>query len=186
MAKNAGRGWDQEAAQVEKESDDRVGSLLEEIERAREAAEKEERHFTAPTKRQLLTKLNRHNSPWITWQSWNSTSPGGSVNYNVGINNPDPNTYVWLFAHVFVGPANPVADVGHALALVDERFPRLTMPPFSGLNLAPGTTASLTFNLAVPTGIQPSNYCGNTFLFQANWHDVGTYYDRGIFVFGVV
>jgi hypothetical protein len=58
------------------------------------------------------------------------------VNYQVGISNPDPASWVWLFVHLFVGPGNMVADTGEALAPVDERFPRLTLPEFDGLQIA--------------------------------------------------
>ena len=122
----------------------------------------------------------------IVFQGWTgSVSPGGSLSYNVGIRNPDPIRHVWVFAHVFIGLANIVPDVGTAVAAVDSRFPRLTLPKFSGLTIEPGATQTLSFSIPIPTGIEPSNYLGNTFVFRSNWHDVGEYFDRSIFVFEV-
>jgi len=87
--------------------------------------------------------------------------------------------------HVFVGPANLVPDVGDALSAVDARFPRLIMPRVFGLSLAAGATQSVSFSISVPTAIERSNYLGNAILFQGNYHDVGSYLDRGLFVFEV-
>ncbi len=101
------------------------------------------------------------------------------------MNNPDPDARIWLFVHVFVGPANIARNHDDALALVDTRFPRLVEPAFDGLSLDPGATASLDFSLAVPAGVDPSNYLGNSFLFTATWHDPAEYLDRGLFVFRV-
>jgi hypothetical protein len=162
-----------------------VRRLLNEIDRLRQEAERRGHNFTAPTTEQLRKKLARAESPMIVSQSWGSAAPGGTINYTVGINNPDPVQWFWLFAHVFVGPANVVPDVGDAVSAVDPRFPRLTMPRFTGLTLGPGVTQSLSFSLAVPAGVERSNYLGNAILFQANWHDVGKYLDRGNFVFEV-
>lgn len=124
--------------------------------------------------------------PMITWQGWSgSTSAGGVIDYTVGILNPSVTDEVWLFAHVFVGPANFVADPGAAVQAVDARFPRLTQPAFPGLQVAAGATTSLSFQLRVPGDTEPSNYLGNTFLFRPDWHDVGAYLDRGCWPFGV-
>jgi hypothetical protein len=103
----------------------------------------------------------------------------------VTIHNPDPGGWIWLFAHVFVGPANPITVVGEALRAVDTRFPRLTLPNFPGLSIGPSESHSLTYSVSVPGSIEPSNYQGNTFLYQADWHDVGSYFDRSTFVFKV-
>ena len=86
---------------------------------------------------------------------------------------------------MFVGPANPVNIVGRALQCVDTRVPRLTQPDFDGLKIASGDTESITFQLSVPAGIEPSEYLGNAFLFHTTYHDVGTYFDRGCFPFTV-
>jgi hypothetical protein len=121
----------------------------------------------------------------IVYQAWGGAAPGGAFTYNVGISNPDSVNWSSLYVHVFVGPANLVPDVGDVVSAVDSRFPRLTMPRFFGLSLAPGTTQTLSFSITVPAGIERSNYLGNAILFQANYNDVGRYLDRGLFVFGV-
>jgi hypothetical protein len=95
----------------------------------------------------------------VIFQSWTSgASAGGTIKYTIGIYNPDPVDAMWMFGHVFVGPANSVSDIGAALLAVDTRFPRLTMPAFAGLTIAPGTTATLSYAIHVPTSVQPSNY----------------------------
>jgi hypothetical protein len=161
-------------------------ALIEEIERRRVEAREQGRNFTALTEDQLVEKLARARSPMIVFQSWSgSTTTPGSVDYTVGVNNPDPDVRFSLFVHVFVGPANIASDHNEALALVDTRFPRLVEPSFAGLSVDPGATSSLSFALTVPAGIDPSNYLGNSFLFTATWHDPAEYLDRGLFVFAV-
>jgi hypothetical protein len=159
--------------------------LLDEIEERRREAEHQRLNFTAPTTEQLRKKLASAESPMIVGQSWGNATPDGTINYTVWINNPDPVQWFWLFVHVFVGPVNVTPDVGGVVSAADERFPRLTMPRFAGLTLGSGATQSLSFSLAVPAGIQRSNYLGNAILFQPDWHDVGKYLDRGGFVFEV-
>jgi hypothetical protein len=160
--------------------------LLEEIDRQRQEAERQGLNFTAPTEEQLKKKVAGAQSPMIFFQSWSgSVAAPGTVNYNVGINNPDPDQWFWLFAHVFIGPANIVRDVGDAVSAVDPRFPRLTMPEVFGLTLAAGQSQTLSFSLTVPGDVERSNYLGNTFLFQSRWHEVGQYLDRSHFVFEV-
>lgn len=186
MGKRGGPGPEEAMRQVEREDDERVKPILEEIARRRDAAKKEGQSFTAPTERELRAKLHRHNSPMITSEGWTTyASPGANISYTVGVHNPDSTTAYYLFGHVFVGPANPVSDVGAALALVDPRWPRLTQPPTFGATLAPGASTSFSYQIAIPAGMQVSYYMGNCFLVQVNWTDVGTCYDRGCFVFGV-
>ncbi len=125
-------------------------------------------------------------TPMIVWQGWSSfASAGGIIDYSFGVLNPSTTDEIWLFAHAFVGPANFIADPGAAVQAVDPRFSRLTQPAFPGLQIAPGATASLSFQMQIPLGMEPSNYLGNTFLFRADWHDVGAYLDRGCWPFGV-
>jgi|tagenome__1003787_1003787.scaffolds.fasta_scaffold20392833_1 hypothetical protein len=160
--------------------------MLEELERRSEQARDEGLNFTAMTEEQLVAKLGKARSPMIISQSWSggTTSPG-ALSYSLGIFNPDPDQRIWLFVHVFVGPANVAPDVGDALQAVDVRFPRLTEPAFSGFSIDAGATNSLSFSLDVPAGVQPSNYLGNAFLFAATWHDPAEYLDRSLFVFSV-
>jgi hypothetical protein len=160
--------------------------ILGEIETRKARAEKAGDSFTAPTEEQLRAKLGRANSPMIVYQSWSGSAPaGGTITYEVGITNPDPTDWFWLFVHLFVGPGNMVPDTGEALEPVDERFPRLTEPSFDGLRIAAGATEHLDFTIRVPAGVEKSNYLGNSFLFYSVWHDPGVYIDRSIFVFGV-
>lgn len=148
-------------------------------------AQNKDQHFTGITQEEIEKKFQRVNSPMIVSQGWNSTTPGGTVNYNLGIYNPDPTQAIWLFAHVWIGSGNVDPVVGSFLSNVDTRFPRLTQPAFAGLTLAPGASATLSFGLKVPTTVEKTNYLGNSCLMRFNWHDVGTYLDRGIFVFAV-
>lgn len=161
-----------------------VEQVLALIAEAERAAKEKGDTFTGLTEREIMEKLNSVNTPFLYFQSWSSSTPaGGSINYNTGVFNPDPVNRFWMYAHAFVGPANPVTDTGIALLNVDTRFPRLTQPSFPGLTLAPGASATLSFNLSVPGGIQPSNYLGNTFLFHGEYHGIGSYYARGFWPF---
>jgi hypothetical protein len=90
-----------------------------------------------------------------------------------------------LEVYVFVGPAGIVADVGQALAVVDERFQNLTEPPAFGLSLNPSTTATLNFAVDVPDGIEPSNYMGNAFLYSDPLFGVSEVLSRADFIFQV-
>lgn len=173
--------------QVKQHKMQQLDRILEDVEKFRKDVEKKKMRCTSVTRAELERKLDRTNSPMIVAQGWSgSAAPGGAISYTVQITNPDPFTRSSLYVHVFVGPANMVPDVGVALTAVDARFPRLTMPDFFGLSLAPGANASLNFSLAVPAGTQVSNYLGNAFLFGADYHDVGEYFDRGVFPFEVV
>jgi hypothetical protein len=142
-------------------------------------------HFTAITPEEIEKKLKRVKSPMIVSQGWSDTTPGGTFTYSLGIFNPDPTQAIWLFAHVWVGSGNVDGNVGTFLANVDTRFPRLTEPKFAGLTIAAGASATLNFSIKVPTTIEKTNYIGNSSLMQFNWHDIGTYLDRGVFVFNV-
>ena len=145
--------------------------------------------FTAVTAEDIERKFKRTNSPMIISQggSWASPIPlGGTYTYNVGLYNPDPNQAVWLFTHVWVGSGNVDPAVGTFLLNVDTRFPRLTLPAFGGLTLAPGASTVLNFSMQVPATVERTNYMGNSCLMQFNWQDVGKYLDRGVFVFTVV
>lgn len=147
---------------------------------------KKDESFTAVTPEDIERKLKRVMSPMIVSQGWtSSTVPGGAINYNVGIYNPDPTQAIWGFAHVWVGSGNIDPIVGTFLLNVDTRFPRLTQPKFAGLTLAPGASATLSFVLKVPSTVEKTNYLGNCCHMRFNWHDVGEYLDRSVFVFNV-
>jgi hypothetical protein len=175
----------EKALEFEKERAKRLKSLLDEIERRRKEVKKGW-NFTAPTEEQLRKKLSSTKSPMIAWQSWSGSVPaGGTLNYSLGIHNPDPTGHIWLFVHVFIGPATVVSDIGPASTAVDPRFPRLAMPKFDGLSIDPGGNKSLDFAIKIPPGVEPSNYLGNSFLFQSNWHALAQNFDRSNFVFEV-
>jgi len=162
-----------------------IKSVAETIEGRRRDAERRGDLFTAVTPEQLQRKLKRANSPMIVYQGWSGGAPvGGNLTYSVGISNPDPTDYVWLFVHLFVGPANIAPDVSEAVTAVDDRFVRLTQPDFAGLTIKAGTTEQLDFTVPIPP-VEQTNYLGNSFLFQSTWHDPATYLDRSVFVFKV-
>jgi hypothetical protein len=145
--------------------------------------ENKEEYFTAITPAEIEKKFKRVNSPMIVSQSWSNAPLGGTFNYNLGLYNPDPTNAIWLFAHVWVGSGNVDPVTGTFLSNVDTRFPQLTEPDFSGLSLAAGASATLSFSIKIPATVEKTKYLGNSCLMQFNWHDVGTYLDRGIFVF---
>ena len=167
-----------------------TAQIKEHIRNIQKATEKHKReyksdHFTAVTPEEIEKKLKRVNSPMIISQGWSGTTPGGTFDYNLGIFNPDPTQANWLFAHVWIGSGNIDPTVGTFLSNVDTRFPRLTEPEAFGLSLAAGASATLSFTIKAPTTVEKTNYLGNSCLMQFNWLDIGTYRDRGVFVFPV-
>lgn len=160
-----------------------TNKILELVEQFRK--KNKEENFTGITKEELDKKFKRINSPMIVSQSWGGTTPGGNINYNVGIYNPDPTLAIWLFVHVFVGSGNVDPVTGSFLSNIDTRFPRLTQTAPTGFSLAPGDSTVLNFTLKVPATVEKTGYIGNSCLMQVNWHDIGTYLDRGVFIFAV-
>jgi hypothetical protein len=143
-------------------------------------------NFTEASADEIDLKLKRVKSPMIVFQGWSSAAPGGgTINYNVGVWNPDPTQAIWLFAHAWVGSGNVDPVTGTFLLNVDGRFPRLTEPAFAGASINPSSSLTISFNLHVPPGIEKTNYLGNTCLMQFNWHDIGTYLDRSVWPFMV-
>ncbi|MBZ4421281.1 hypothetical protein [Myxococcus sp. RHSTA-1-4] len=142
-------------------------------------------HFTGISPEEIKKKLMRVHSPFIVSQGWSSTVPGGSFSYSLGIYNPDPTQASSLYAHVWVGSGNVDPVVGSFLLNVDPRFPRLTEPAFFGLSLPPNGSATLNYTVKVPAKIDTSNYLGNSCLMQFDYHDVGLYLDRSVFVFTI-
>lgn len=167
-----------------------AAAIKEQLDKIQKTIEKQKRenkgeHFTALTPEEIERKLKRVKSPMIVSQGWNSTTLGGTVNYSLGIHNPDPIQAFNLFGHVWVGSGNIDPVVGTFLLNVDTRFPRLTQPVVFGLTLAPGASGTLSYALKVPATVEKTNYIGNSCLMRFNWHDIGDYLDRGVFVFGV-
>lgn len=169
---------------TEAEKTKHIKKINEEVEKHKKSIKKGDT-FTSATEEQLREKLGRVNSPMIVFQGWSGAAPGGTVNYGVGVYNPDPVQRIWLFCHVFVGSGNVVSDTGMFLLNVDPRFPRLTQTPPTGFSLNPGEAKTISFSIKIPSTIEPSGYIGNTALFTVNWHDIGTYLDRSVFVFQV-
>lgn len=155
----------------------------------REGPDRGEDQFRWLTAEEIENKLKRVNSPFLGGQAYTGwTSPGGSISYTLTIVNPDPTPVDYLFAQVWVGWGNFDPTIGTFLLSADTRFPRAMQPAsFSGLQMpaGPATVAALSFDLSVPTGIEPMHYMAQTCLFRAGWLDVGQYLDRAMFVFAV-
>ena len=163
----------------------RIQELAEELKKGRKKEDKE--NVTIITPEEIEQKLKRVNSPFIWSQGWGGSVPlNGTLNYNVGIYNPDPTTAIWTFAHVWVGSGNVDPVTGTFLLNVDTRFPRLTQPDFAGMSIPSGGSVTQSFQIKIPATVEKTNYLGNTCLMAFNWHDVGTYLDRSVFVFKVV
>ncbi|MEK6406078.1 MAG: OmpH family outer membrane protein [Acidobacteriota bacterium] len=168
-----------------------IEAIEAEIQKEKKKREKSGETFVSLTREQLENKLKRAESPVITWQSWNNTAPiGGTINYTVGVTNPDPFAWVNLAVAVAVGNRNPITSNDLFLSDFDRRFPTLAQPATIGFSLGPagsGTAStSFSFALRIPSGVEKTGYFGNSVLQQLNFHDVGKYLDRGVFFFGVV
>lgn len=167
----------------------RVNAILAEIESQRRRATEAGQHFTLP--HDADRRIGPRNQPMIVWQAWNpTTSPGRSLVCNVGVANPAAQGDVGLFVHLFVGTGNivaaePASSPGVIRPGIDVRFPQLSVPRYPGISVPAGETRSLTFGLAVPEDVEPSNYIANFLLFRAVWHDPGQSLDRSLFVFEV-
>ncbi len=168
-----------------------IDAITAEIRKEKDKREKSGETFTSLTREQLENKLRRAESPMIVWQSWNNTAPpGGTINYNVGVSNPDPVSWSNLAVVVSGGNRNPITNNDLFLSDCDARFPTLAQPPTLGFTLGPAgsptASTSFAFALTIPNGVEKTGYFGNAALQQLNFHDVGKYLDRGVFFFGVV
>ncbi|PRQ06183.1 hypothetical protein [Enhygromyxa salina] len=163
-----------------------IRKVLDEIELVRADADRKQLNFTAVDEGMLVRKYARAHAPMIIFQAWNSeASPGGAVSYTFGVHNPDSVEATWLYGYAYVGPANFVTSVGEAVSARDRRFANLSAPRFPGQQIDPLSTVHLKFSMPIPRNIEKSTYQGNTMLFQADWHDVGQYLDRGFWSFDV-
>jgi hypothetical protein len=158
--------------------------IHDEIQKERKKATEKKRKFTGLTEKEIWRKLSKKKTPYIYFQSWGGANAGGTVHYSLGMHNPDSYARS-VYVYVFVGPANFVEVVGRAVNAVDTRFPQLIQPKAFGLRIDPGQSETLSFEIAVPADMHPSNYMGNAFLFKPSHHDVGEYMDRGCFIFEV-
>jgi hypothetical protein len=158
-----------------------------EIEKARKEWAKAGETFVALTREQLMEKLERANSPFISWLGWsNDALPGGTIYHGVGVLNPDPWTWEGLAVAVSVGNRNPIKDNDLFLSDFDRRFPTLATPYPLGFSLGPSGATSFGFDLKVPCCIDKTSYFGNTVLFQISSFGVGMLLERSAFFFGVV
>jgi hypothetical protein len=168
-----------------------IATIEAEIAKAKKARENSGETFSSLTREELVAKLNRAESPIITWQSWSgSAPPGGTINYTVGVSNPDPVSWVWLVVAVSFGNRNPIVSNDVFLSDFDSRFPTFAQPGPLGFSLgpvgSPTASSSFSFVLNVPAGIEKTSYFGNTILQQLDFHDVGKYLDRAAFLFEVI
>jgi hypothetical protein len=90
--RNAGKKWT--AAQIKQH----VAKIREITDKHKRESKAE--HSTAVTPEEIERKLKRTKSPMIVSQGWGLTTPGGTVNYSLGIYNPDPTQAIWLFAQL--------------------------------------------------------------------------------------
>jgi hypothetical protein len=120
----------------------------------------------------------------ILSQGWTNTAPpGGTINYSVGIGNPDPIEWVNLAVSVSIGNRNPIVNNDEFLTAFDPRFPTYAKIE---VFLAPGAFTTQSFELTIPASVEKTGYFGNSALLQISFHDVGQYLDRGCFFFDVV
>ncbi len=164
----------------EKEIRKEARKLTEEIESLRERAREKGLAFACLSEEELVKKIKGEtsNSPYIYAQSWTSGgSPGSSASYTVYISNPDPTSYFPLYASICFGLGN-VVDVADAWNGRDTRWISVSS---DRTFMAAGATANFTFNYNVPSGVETGTYNGNTVVWQGDWHDTGTVFDRGSF-----
>ena len=154
-------------------------TVLEDIERLRRDAREQGWNLMVRNATELLEKLRGTNTPSFgaTTVAPSTTSPG-TLNFSVYFVNWDPIVYPWMHVHVFVGPAVLPADVGHALALRDTRFPTLTIPDLPGVVLQSNTGHLMNVSYPVPKNLEPTTYLGNCFLFATTYFGVADYMDR--------
>jgi hypothetical protein len=87
---------------------------------------------------------------------------------------------------VSIGNRNPIVSNDEFLTSFDPRFPTYAKPPTLGFSLAPGATATQSFQVKIPAGVEKTGYFGNSVLLQIQFFDVGKYLERGCFFFDVV
>jgi hypothetical protein len=158
-----------------------VQRRLEEIEHLREQAQQQGLAFSSPTEEQLTRKIKAETgrSPYIYAQAWTSAAtPGSAASYYVYAANSDPLAYFPVYVTIFFGLANFFDDLAEALDARDRRWPYVSS---ARTYLAAGTAMNTVFNFTTPTGIAFGTYLGNSILWRGEWHDQGTYFDRGLF-----
>lgn len=157
-----------------------VAQLKEEIEALRERAREQGQAFSALDEEQLTKKVRGETSksPFIYAQGWTSgTSPGSAAQYTVYVRNPDPTAYFPFYVTIFFGLGN-FFDIGQAWIGRDKRWPEFSS---DRTYLSANSNQSFAFSYTVPTGLPLGTYNGNSVLWEGEWHDVGTAFDRGSF-----
>lgn len=158
-----------------------------EIARERKNREKKGETFIGLSKEQFEKKMKRVESPFIAWEGWSGTvAPGGTINYTVGVQNPDSFGWDNLAVSVSIGNRNPIVSNDEFLTTFDARFPTYAKPQPFGFSLAPGASTTQSFTIRIPAGIEKTGYFGNAVLQQLSFLDVGKYLDRGVIFFEVV
>jgi hypothetical protein len=158
--------------------------LVDAIEKRRLEAREQGMNFVALSADQILQRLKGGNTPFISGVVWNNRVPApGTLHVIVDIDNPDPVHQIFIYTHLFVGPAGLSADVEQALALVDTRFPRATQPKFFGLIMDPYSRDTVRFDLPISGRIEESHYMANLFLVRLDPFEGGEVQDRVTFVF---
>ena len=157
------------------------------IARERKNREKKGETFVGLSKEQFEKKMKRAESPFISWEGWSNTAPpSGTINYTVGVQNPDPVAWGNLAIAISIGDRNSIVSNDEFLTTFDARFPTYAKPATLGFSLAPGASTSHSFAIKIPAGVEKTGYFGNTVLQQLSYLDVGKYLDRAVFFFEVV
>jgi hypothetical protein len=153
----------------------------EEIAALEQIAQRRGLSFSGLTKEELEKKIKGETSksPYIYAQGWTSgTGIGSAATYQLWVSNPDPTAYFPVFVTIYFGLGNFADDVAEAVAGHDPKWPYVSS---DRTFLAAGGTMNPTFNYTVPMGILAGTYLGNSVLWGGQWHDKGTYFDRGLF-----
>jgi hypothetical protein len=137
-----------------------AAEIKKQIKKIQQALEKEKSRYrdqnlnvTEVKPEDIERKLRRMKSPFTVLQLWTGSTPaGGTINYIVGIWNPDPFMANNIFVHAWVGSGNVDPVVGTFLLNVDTRFPRLTEPDFDAASIYPSSWWIISFALKVPAG----------------------------------
>jgi hypothetical protein len=169
------------ATKSDREVKAEVERRLEEIAQLREQAQGQGLAFSAPSEEQLTKKVRGEtgNSPYIYSQSWTGAASGGSPGYYaLWAANPDPVGHYSVFATIFFGLANFLSDLGAGIGARDTRWPYISS---EGVALPSGGTINPRFTYTTPVGLSAGTYLGNAVLWRGDYHDIGQYFDRGLF-----
>ena len=153
----------------------------------RKEAESRGEVVMAITRAEFEAKLKRVNSPLIVAHGWSpSAPPGGTITYWLYIRNFDvlPATNVALT--VFVGNRNPIVNNDEFFSGFDARFPTYAQGAPTGFTMGAAQPAILSFQVAVPQGIEKTGYLGNCALQKIAFLGAGTVFERSCFFFDVV